>query len=59
MTRYFFFLASREFPSHDFSHQRVDLAEDGLEGTGVSIRQTLRDMKLEYCVMGKKEVCRQ
>jgi len=47
--------ASREFPSHDFSHQRVDLAEDGLEGTGVSIRQTLRDMKLEYCVMGKKE----
>ena len=55
-TKMFVLVASREFPCHDISHTRVTLAENECEATGVSIKQVLRDMKLEYCVMGKKEV---
>ena len=56
-TKVIILLASREFSCHDVSHTRVTLAEDEWEAAGVSIKQVLREMKLEYCVMGKKEVC--
>ena len=51
-----FALASQEFPCRDVSHQSIEISEDGITASGVSINQTLRDMKLEYCIVGKKEV---
>ena len=51
-----FVVASQEFPCRDVSHQSIEISEDGITATGVSINQTLRDMKLEYCILGKKEV---
>ena len=49
-------LASEEFSCKDISHEAVHSSIDDLSATGVSIKQTLRDMHLEYCLMGKKEV---
>ena len=51
-----FYLASHEFPCTNISHESVDVSKDGLSASGVSIKQVLRDMPLEYCLMGKKEV---
>jgi hypothetical protein len=50
------YLASQEFPCRDVSHEKADFFQGHLTASGVSIRQTLRDMKLEYCLMAKKEV---
>ena len=49
-------VASEEFFCKDISHEAVHSSSDDLSATGVSIKQTLRDMHLEYCLMGKKEV---
>jgi hypothetical protein len=56
-SNYSFFLASEEFISKDISHESVNMSNDDLSAKGISIKQTLRDMYLEYCLMGKKEVC--
>lgn len=45
-------LASDEFLCQSIFHDTVDNSA----ATGVSIKQTLRDMYLEYCILGKKEV---
>ena len=57
LIRIFSFLASDEFQCQGVSHQAVHISEDDLSATGVSIKQTLRDMNLEYCILAKKEVC--
>ncbi|CAF4494167.1 unnamed protein product [Rotaria socialis] len=48
--------ASHEFSCRDVSHECIEVSDDGISARGVSIRQTLRGMKLEYCIMGKKEL---
>jgi hypothetical protein len=53
----FALIATQEFLCRDISHESIDISDDGISASGVSIKQTLRDMKLEYCIMGKKEVC--
>jgi hypothetical protein len=50
------FLASDEFICQGVSHESINVSDDDLSATGISIKQTLRDMKLEYCILGKKEV---
>jgi hypothetical protein len=61
LNRYFkiivILIASQEFSCQDISHESIDVSDEGISASGVSIKQTLRDMKLEYCIMGKKEVC--
>jgi hypothetical protein len=52
------FTASQEFLCRDISHKSIDDSDDGISAIGVSIKQMLREMKLEYCIMGKKEVRR-
>ena len=52
-----FSTASQEFSCQDISHESIDVFDEGITTSGVSIKQTLREMKLEYCIMGKKEVC--
>lgn len=52
-----FILASNEFSCRDVSHEPVDASDEDTAASGVSIKQTLRGMHLEYCIMGKKEVC--
>lgn len=50
-------LASEEFSCKNISHQSLRASDgDDLTGVGVSIKQTLRDMNLEYCILAKKEV---
>jgi len=51
------FIATQEFSCQDISHESIDISDDGIKASGVSIKQILRGMKLEYCIMGKKEVC--
>jgi non-lysosomal glucosylceramidase len=48
--------ASQEFLCQDISHESINVSDEGITANGVSIKQILRDMKLEYCIMGKKEV---
>jgi len=52
-----FIVASQEFLCQDISHESIDVSDDEITASGISIKQTLREMKLEYCIMGKKEVC--
>ncbi|CAF2632217.1 unnamed protein product [Rotaria sp. Silwood2] len=47
--------ASNEFLCKDISHESIHISKDDISATGISIKQTLRDMNLEYCIMGKKE----
>ncbi|CAF4727784.1 unnamed protein product [Rotaria sp. Silwood1] len=47
--------ASHEFSCRDVSHESVDVTDDEISASGISIKQTLRGMKLEYCIMGKKQ----
>jgi hypothetical protein len=49
-------IASQEFLCQDISHESINVSDEGITANGVSIKQILRDMKLEYCIMGKKEV---
>lgn len=49
-------LASEEFACRNISHQSVMGSDDDLSAVGISIKQTLREMNLEYCILGKKEV---
>ena len=49
-------LASEEFTCNHISHQPVAMSDDHLSAVGISIKQTLREMNLEYCILGKKEV---
>ncbi|CAF2719013.1 unnamed protein product [Rotaria sp. Silwood2] len=48
--------ASQEFSCRDISHESIDVTDDEISASGVSIKQTLRGMRLEYCIMGKKEL---
>lgn len=50
-------LASTEFVCEDIFHEAVHTSNDDGSGSGISIKQILRNMKLEYCILGKKEVC--
>ncbi|CAF0984068.1 unnamed protein product [Adineta steineri] len=47
--------ASHEFVCRDISHESIKVSDDGISAVGVSIKQVLRDMNLEYCIMGKQE----
>ncbi|CAF1053763.1 unnamed protein product [Adineta steineri] len=47
--------ASDEFACEDVVHETVNVSDSDLSATGISIKQKLRDMKLEYCILGKKE----
>jgi hypothetical protein len=49
-------LASDEFICKDISHESIKVSNNDLSAGGISIKQTLRDMNLEYCILGKKEV---
>ncbi len=53
-----FLTASQEFLCRDISHTSIEVSDDGISAIGVSIKQMLREMKLEYCIMGKQEVRR-
>ncbi|CAF0909888.1 unnamed protein product [Adineta ricciae] len=48
--------ASQEFVCRDISHQTINAAQDDITAVGVTIQQVLREMNLEYCIMGKKEI---
>ena len=50
------FIATDEFPVQNVSHETVNVSDNDVSATGISIKQTLRDMNLEYCILGKKEV---
>lgn len=50
------FAASNEFVCENVSHESIDASDDGVAASGVSIKQVLREMNLEYCILGKKEV---
>jgi len=49
--------ASEEFSCRDIFHQSVRTAADdeNLAGVGVTIKQVLRGMNLEYCILAKNE----
>lgn len=49
-------LASEEFLCEHISHHPVAVSDGHLSAVGISIKQTLREMNLEYCILGKKEV---
>ena len=51
-----FLLASTEFQCKDISHESIQISNGEFSASGVSIKQTLCDMDLEYCLMGKKDV---
>ncbi|CAF4096168.1 unnamed protein product, partial [Rotaria magnacalcarata] len=51
--------ATNEFLCEDISHEPVHISDDDHNlsaASGVSIKQKLRDMQLEYCILGKKEL---
>ena len=52
----FFHLASDEFFCDAITHESVRVSDEDLSAVGISIRQKLREMKLEYCILGKQEV---
>ncbi|CAF3473761.1 unnamed protein product [Rotaria sp. Silwood1] len=47
--------ASNEFECKDISHESIHISNDDISATGISIKQKLREMSLEYCILGKKE----
>ncbi|CAF1654352.1 unnamed protein product, partial [Adineta ricciae] len=47
--------ASDEFFCDAITHESVKVSDEDLSAAGISIRQKLREMKLEYCILGKQE----